>query len=81
MTLFEGIDLISRQIAALLEKYNVKPMEVLGKTFDPNIHEAVVRVPNSGEPEYTIVGDLQRGYLIGDALLRPAKVAVAVTEE
>jgi len=75
---YDGIELIYKGFMTLLERYGVKLMEVSGKTFDPNLHEAVARIQTDEVDEYTIVGELQKGYLLGDALLRPAKVTVAV---
>jgi len=75
---YDGIELIYKGFMTLLERYGVKLMEVSGKTFDPNLHEAVARIQTDEVDEYTIVGELQKGYLLGDTLLRPAKVTVAV---
>jgi len=76
---YDGIELIYKGFMSLLEKYGVKLMEVSGQIFDPNLHEAVARVQTDAVAEYTVVGELQKGYLLGDALLRPAKVTVAVS--
>lgn len=76
-----GVDLIYKQLQALLERYGVTPMAVEGQPFDPKFHDAVARVATAEQPEYTIVGEVQRGYLKNGEVFRPAKVAVAVTPD
>ena len=78
---YNGVELIYNCFMSLLDKYGVKIMDTVDKQFDPNLHEAISRVPTDKKPEYTIVGEMQKGYLFGDALLRPAKVAVAVAPD
>jgi molecular chaperone GrpE len=74
----DGIRLARRQVLDLLEKLGVRPMEAEGLTFDPRVHDAVEAVPaNAGTAPGTIVGEVQRGYLMGDEVLRPARVRVA----
>lgn len=75
LTWVEGILLIQRKLAALLEIHGLKPIEALGKEFDPHEHEAVLR---DGEPEQATVvtGELQKGYRLHDWVLRPTLVKV-----
>jgi molecular chaperone GrpE len=75
-SLLEGFYLIHRQLLHILKREGVTPMETLGKTFDPSLHEAVTTVADE-RPSGTIVGELFRGYRWQDELLRPAKVSVA----
>ncbi|MEO8035179.1 MAG: nucleotide exchange factor GrpE, partial [Acidobacteriota bacterium] len=56
----------------------IKPIEETHVRFDPNIHEAVIRDEDPSVPNHTVVGVLQKGYFLGDRLLRPAMVRVAV---
>jgi molecular chaperone GrpE len=77
----QGIELIYRNLAALLGRYGITPMEVEGKPFDPMLHDAVARIPSDRAPEHTIVGVVQRGYLKNGEPFRPARVAVAVNPE
>ncbi len=77
----EGLVLLDRKLRSLLESEGVKPMETVGKPFDPREHEAMVNVPGTGRPEGEIVAELQRGYTIRDRVLRPAMVAVAASGE
>jgi molecular chaperone GrpE len=55
----------------------VKPIEALGADFDPNFHQAVIHEASSEHREGEVMEELQRGYLIGERLLRPAMVKVA----
>lgn len=71
-----GVDLTARQFRTLLEKHGVTPVEAVGQPFDPNVHEAVMQEPGDYEVP-TVVLELQKGYKIGDRLLRPAMVKVA----
>jgi molecular chaperone GrpE len=77
MTWIEGIGLIYRKLQLILEQGGVKPIEVEGKTFDPMLHEAVTYEEVEGYTEGQIIGEVQRGYKLGDRVLRPALVRVA----
>jgi molecular chaperone GrpE len=74
----EGLEMVHKQLLAILAKHGVEPIEALGKPFDPNEHEALVQQPDAGSPEGTVVGELSKGYKIRDRVLRPSKVAVSV---
>ena len=73
----KGIEMILSHLYELLKKNNVRPIESKGKLFDPNFHEALMQVDNNELPENTIVEELQKGYLLGDRVLRTAKVKVS----
>jgi len=73
----DGISGIHRQLVTLLEKNGVEQIEADGAAFDPNLHNAVTRVEDSGAPADTVVEVLQPGYKIGGRVLRPALVKVA----
>jgi molecular chaperone GrpE len=75
--LIEGLNLTLNEILRVFEKFNVKPIEAQGQTFDPAFHEAVMREETDNFPENTVVSEFQKGYLIHDRLLRPAMVVVA----
>jgi molecular chaperone GrpE len=78
---YDGIELIYRQLKQVLERRGVKPIEALGQPFDPHLHEAVVQVPAGKEhPEGTVALEMQRGYTCGDQVLRHSRVGVAVRE-
>jgi len=76
-TLLEGVRLIRRQTAALLERRGVAPFVSLRQPFDPAWHEAVRQVPTLEAEEGIIVEEIEKGYRLGNRLLRPAKVGVA----
>ncbi len=73
----KGVELIHAKLNDVLRRYNVRPFETLGTDFDPNIHQAVVHETSPDHREGEVIGELQRGYLMGDKLLRPAMVKVA----
>ena len=72
-----GIDMIARQLADTLKKYGVGEVPASGVPFDPNVHEAVVREETESVAPGTVLEVLQKGYLLNDRLLRPARVKVA----
>ena len=74
----KGVLLIYKQLFDVLEKHGLKPITETGVHFDPNIHEAVIREEDASVPSHTVVAVLQKGYFLGDRLLRPALVKVAV---
>lgn len=74
----EGVQLIQKQLFGSLTNFGLTPVKAVGEMFDPSIHEAVAtQVSEELEPN-TIVDELQRGYLLGDRLIRPARVRVAI---
>ena len=76
--LLDGVELTRKEILKVFENFNVEPIEALGKPFDPNFHEAVMREESDEHPENTVVNELQKGYLMHDRLLRPSMVVVAM---
>jgi molecular chaperone GrpE len=79
--LLHGVELIHRQFHDALGKFGLEPVPAVGQTFDPHVHEAVTMEPTDKHEENTIIEEFQRGYKMGDKLLRPAKVKVAATPE
>jgi molecular chaperone GrpE len=73
----KGIELIHAKLQDILRKRGVRPIETLGADFDPNLHQAVIHESSPEHREGEVIGELRRGYLIGDKLLRPAMVKVA----
>jgi len=73
----KGIELIHKQMLDLLRKRGVKPIEALGAMFDPNFHQAVIQESSAEHKEGEVMQELQRGYMLGERLLRPAMVKVA----
>jgi len=72
-----GVELIHGKLQDLLRKHGVRPIEALGSDFDPNVHQAVIHESSPGHREGEVIGELRRGYMIGERLLRPAMVKVA----
>jgi molecular chaperone GrpE len=73
----KGIELIHKQMLDLLRKRGVRPIDALGADFDPNVHEAVIHEASDTHREGEVMQELQRGYRLGERLLRPAMVKVA----
>lgn len=73
----DGLNLTLKEFLRILEKFSVKPIEAVGKPFDPQVHEAILREPCDQLPENTVVREMQKGYTIHDRLLRPSLVVVA----
>jgi molecular chaperone GrpE len=72
-----GVELIHKQFKDTLTKLGLQPIEAIGQVFDPNLHEAVTIEQTDEHEENTVVEEFERGYKLGDRLLRPAKVKVA----
>jgi molecular chaperone GrpE len=71
----EGVRLVHRSLAALLERHGVTPIETDGK-FDPHVHEALLSQPSEAE-EGSVLDVVQKGYKLGERVVRPARVVVA----
>ena len=76
----ESFNLVHKQVWDTLSKLGLEIIEAEGQTFDPNFHEAVMQTPTSEHPEHTIINELQKGYKMGDKVLRPSLVNVATAE-
>ena len=77
----ESFDLVHKQTVETLKKLGLEEIETEGKEFDPNFHDAVMQTPTSEHPEHTVINELQKGYKMGDKVLRPALVNVATSQE
>lgn len=73
----EGIDLTRKGLLATLEKFEVYPIESVGKKFDPNEQEAMTMEPSDNVPENHVLSEFVKGYRFKDRLLRAAKVVVS----
>ena len=73
----EAFAVLHKQITDSLEKMGLTLIETVGKEFDPNIHDAVMQTPTEEYPDQTIIAELQKGYKLGDKVLRPSLVNVA----
>jgi molecular chaperone GrpE len=72
---------VYKQLVESLKRIGVSPMRPEGQQFDPNLHEAVMRQPTEDHPEGTVIEELQRGYYLGDRILRHSLVKVAAPPE
>src|SRR5215831_9706067 len=73
----KGVELIHAKLYDVLKKRGVRPIEALGADFDPNIHQAVMHEASPDHRDGEVIGELRKGYMLGDRLLRPAMVKVA----
>jgi len=73
----QGVEMILRQMQTALSKEGLKAMETVGQPFDPNVHEAVLRVESEEYPENTVVEEVQKGYYLKEKILRPCMVKVS----
>jgi molecular chaperone GrpE len=73
----KGVELIHAKLHDLLRRYRVRPIDALGAEFDPNIHQAVIHEESPDHREGEVIGELRKGYMMGERLLRPAMVKVA----
>lgn len=74
----QGVALTLKAFVDALAKHGVRPIQAQGQSFDPELHEAAGAVRQPGLPPGTVVRVEQKGYTVGDKLLRPARVLVAV---
>jgi molecular chaperone GrpE len=72
-----GVELINRQLGSVLESLGIEVIPTVGELFDPHVHEAVTTEATDEVAPDTITQEMQRGYRLGDKLLRPAMVKVA----
>ncbi len=75
----DGVRLVHRALAGLLARHGVAPIETDGK-FDPHVHEALLSQPSEAE-EGSVLDVVQKGYKLGDRVVRPARVVVAAPQE
>lgn len=73
-----GVEMVRKGLLAALEKHGVVRVSALGQPFDPSRHEAVAMVDGGDAAPNTVVAEHRAGYLIGERLLRPAIVVVAM---
>lgn len=74
---FTGVDLVYRKLLNILDSEGVTPMQVEGEEFDPNLHEAIAMEDSPDHESGQIIEEVQKGYMLGERVLRPAQVRVA----
>jgi len=76
-TVLKGVTLVLRLLQQKLERHDVRPFDAKGQPFDPRLHEAISKVESADVPAGAVAVELQKGYKIGEKLLRPAMVSVS----
>ncbi|MBC7698768.1 MAG: nucleotide exchange factor GrpE [Bacteroidia bacterium] len=72
----DGVLITTKQLGSVFDKFNIAEINPIGEKFDPNKHQAISMLENSGEPN-TVTSVLQKGYTLNDRVIRPALVMVA----
>ena len=75
--LLQGVRMVAEQFEAILCSHALKPIEAVGKPFDPNRHETVQQVPSDEHPPMTVLEEIERGFTLHDRVVRPSKVIVS----
>ena len=73
----EGLDIIIKNMASIFEEHNIKPIDTIGKMFDPNLHEAVSIVEDENFEDGLIKEEVGKGYISGNVVIKPSKVIVS----
>ena len=73
----QGIKMVAKQLYDALDKLGVKPIEAVGKQFDPNLHNAVMHIEDESFGENEVAEELLKGYILGDKVIRYSMVKVA----
>ena len=75
--LIEGLMMVKKEFASVLEKNSIKKIDTVDKKFNPNLHQAMMEVENDDLDDGVVVQEIQSGYMMHDRLLRPAMVGVS----
>ncbi|MDD2503570.1 MAG: nucleotide exchange factor GrpE [Clostridiaceae bacterium] len=75
-----GVEMVFKQIIDVLDKNGIKEIEALEKDFDPNLHHAVMRAPGEDKDENKVKEVFQKGYILGNKVIRPTLVKVSVKQ-
>ncbi len=77
--IIEGVRIVYEHFLKVLRHRHIKPIDTVGKPFDPDRHEALMQQPSAEHPPNTVLEEVQRGYTMHDRVIRPAKVIVSAT--
>jgi molecular chaperone GrpE len=80
-TTIKGLEMVVHKMRELLKTYDIRPVESVGKKFDPTCHEAMMQVESQEHEDGTIVEEFQKGYWLGNRIVRTAKVKVATNKQ
>lgn len=72
-----GIELTDRELLNVFQRHNIRRLDAVGQKFDPHYHQAMFEVPTADYPPGTVVQEIQKGFVVGERVLRPAMVGVA----
>ncbi len=75
--LLKGLEMVFNNLRLLMEKYAVKPIECIGKPFDPHCHEVLMQQETMEHPDNHVIEAFEQGYTLGGRVVRTAKVKVA----
>lgn len=73
----KGVEMTHKQMLGALKNVGVEPMEAIGQTFDPHFHDAMQHVEDDNYGENEVIEVFQKGYMLGDTVIRPSLVKVA----
>jgi molecular chaperone GrpE len=76
-SLHQGLRMVQWQLNELLKGEGLTPVPTVGEPFDPRVHEAIEQIQSDEHPEGTVVEEVRKGYMLGDEMLRPARVKVS----
>ncbi len=75
----QGLRMVQWQLSEMLRNEGLTPVPTIGQRFDPHIHEAVETVEDTDQPDGMVVEEVQKGYMLGEEMLRPARVKVSAS--
>lgn len=79
--LLQGVKMVSTQLTEVLAKHNCTRVGIIGETFDPNFHQAIMQQPSADHAENTVLVVAASGYKVYDRTIRPAQVIVSKKPE
>jgi molecular chaperone GrpE len=77
-TLHSGVQMVYTQLLGTLEKFHCKPIDAMGKPFDPNLHQAIAQLSSTEVPAGHVLLEASAGFLLHDRVIRPSQVIVSV---
>lgn len=75
--LLEGMEMVSKKLWKVITCEGLCPIEAIGKTFDPNVHEAIQEIETCDYPEGMVIEEIKKGYILNGKVFRPCLVKVA----
>ena len=77
----KGVEIVKKYLISIFKKNNIESIECLNKKFDPNFHQAMLEVEDDTKETGVVIQEIQKGYMMGDRLLRPSLVGVSKKRE